>query len=769
MFIHTQAEELASYFRAAAEERRLLEPRRTDRKWITEGKTIIHAVDVDVVVLYTNPFEEAVRRSERRPFGYGEVFPGDEQSIAIGLGQILAHFIFFRLSENNSLPLLLLPPIDQELREVFGSVMRKAMTEGVKAREQVNEIQKLATKIKTISDENERFRQLVEAAPDLFRFLAGARGPRAEFERFSRLLGKKRVTPLDQLLGQGLGTDENCRQAFLPPEKFADRIRLISRSHDWFDRIKGTGAHAKSAARIQDDAMMLARLEWINQRLGDDARLVLITGDRSIHTAARNYFPDNGKYCFTELWLRHPRSYLAEPEVLSPERGDEADSDFINWLDTFLGKLELTGRDYMVELDKLLNDSTKRPVKMAAKVLESHPNILEDFKTRWTEYASRAILANESYVIPESADNDHIGGLVRTISDQLQEVEEILHHKVSLAWDGIFDTAIEAGFLFARQKDSTLRSRNPPLLSFETLNCARVFLESILAKNKEQPIEDFEKRLEELREEELSVYTFPLIFGVLFAAQGAWAVTEILAKRALEIVQTNKGKRSYITGREAYYLQSVARRHHLRKMSELCEVEALLRQAEECLNKEREERPNLLNGDCRFSSERVALNVSYQLFERFCGEKIPATVPSLVEIESKLKELLKLNAENLSPPNNPKLWVARNVERKLLTNLFMVILLNANRERAFPQDLEPYFNRYKISVEGSDDEKPIPSTFFIDAVYRVTQWWKEQNPTERKRIKDDIQLYLRDEEIKRNTIMPYDVSRFTFLRNFVNS
>jgi hypothetical protein len=764
--INTQAE-LANFFRDAAEQRRLLEPRRADREWMAEGKTIIHAVDADVVMLYTNPFEIAVR-TERRPYGYGEVFPGDEQSIAIGLGQILAYFIFFALRGNHSLPLLLLPPIDQELRDVFSEVMRKAMAEGVKAREQVNDIQQLATRIQSICDVEERSRQLVEAAPILFRFLAGARGPWAEFERFSRLLGQKRIAPLDQLLEQDFGDYEHWRQAFLPPESFIDCVKLIGLSHAWFDRITGKGFHAKSTARIQDDAKMLARLEWINQHLKADVRLVLITGDRSIYDAARIYIPDGYERSFADLWLRHPRSYLAEPEVLSPETEAEADTDFIKWLDTFLGKLELRGCDYMKELDKLLNDSSKKREEMAATVLESHPNILHDFKTRWTEYAQRAILANESHVISESADNNHIQGLVRTILDQLHNVEDILHRKLSSAWNGIFNTAIEAGFLFARQKNAALRSRNPPVLSFETLNCARVFLENILAKEKEQPIEDFEKRLEELRKEDSSGYTFTLVFGVLFASQGAWAVTEILAKRALEIAQTNNGE-NYITGREAYYLQSVARRHHLRKMSELSEVDDLLKQAEDCLNSERKERSNLLKGDCRFSSERVALNISYRLFERFSGEKIPPTVPSLVEIESKIKELIKHNTENLSSSEKPKLWVARNVERKLLTNLFMVILLNANREQVFPQDLEPYFDSYKISVGFNDSEMPIPSTFFVDTVYRVTQWWKERNHAKRRKIKDEVQRSLTDEKIKYNAIMPYDVPRFTFLRNFVTS
>ena len=331
----------------------------------------------------------------------------------------------------------------------------------------------------------------------------------------------------------------------------------------------------------------------------------------------------------------------------------------------------------------------------------------------------------------------------------------------------MFNAAIEAGFLFARQH-KTGRSGNPPVLYFKTFATASEFIRKILATEQQDQIDHFKEGLENLREKDPSDYTYTLASGILFAAQGAWAVAAILGERALGIARVIEGKDN-ITGREAYYLQAVARRHQIRKVADLADIGLLLKKAEECLQKERKTRDDLLEGDFRFAAEQVALNVSYRLFERFSKEEIPDTVPSLEKIESTLIELLDKNFAGLSFEDDSRRWVARNVERRLLINLFMVVLLQGDRTQPFPQALEPYFERFKLSIESKVDEEPIPRTFFDDTVYLVTCWWKETEFTEKKKLRSKVQSKLRDEEIERNTVIPYDKSRFRYLRNFVRA
>lgn len=767
--IQHQAKELAQYFRAAAEQRRLLEPRRDDRYRTEIGKkTVLHAVDVDVVKLFTDPFEVAVR-NERRHYGYGEVFPDEGKDNAIGVGRVLAHFIFYQLGgKYPPPPLLLLPPIDQELREVFRGVMRDAMLEGNKAREQVAEVQKLSAQLENIEDRDEQVSLLVEAAPDLFRFLAGTRGMCAEMERFSRLVGNKRIAPLDQALDQHLGSIDTWQQAFQPPTNLADRIQFVARSRFWFDEIMKK-PRAKSASRVQDDALMLTRLEWINKQLPDNVRLVLITGDQTIHEAAQAYIPENKKLCFADLWLRHPRSYLAEPEVLSPETQAgkiEAETDFIKWLDTFLGKLELSGSDYRGALGKLLADPLEELEGKALNVLNSHPKVLEEFKQRWSTYTRVALLNHKFVGTSEPANsggNEQVAQLAAKTLGHLEVVEQVLDNEISEKWVAVFNSAIEAGFLFVRQEGK--RSRNPPVLYFESLPQARKFVRKVLEADTQNEITDFVKDVNELRIEEKSEYTYTLAFGMLFAAQGSWSVAAILAERALDLVKKVQDG-SLITGREAHYLQAVARRHKIRKLADLEKIAISLNNAQACLDEERQTRQQHLDGDYRFASERVALNVTYRLFERFSNKSIQDDVPTLDQIEISIKGLIEKNADRwLQSNDEPKKWVARNVERKLLVNLFMVSLLHADGTQPFPEALRTYFKLFKQSVECN--QNPIPKTFYVESLYLVYQWWQENDALEKKKLRKMIQNYLADNQIQEKSIMPYDIARFTYLRSFV--
>jgi hypothetical protein len=325
---------------------------------------------------------------------------------------------------------------------------------------------------------------------------------------------------------------------------------------------------------------------------------------------------------------------------------------------------------------------------------------------------------------------------------------------------------MEAGFLFVRQEAK--RSRNPPVLFFNSLPHATDFVRKVLATEGKNPIADFAQNIKTLRDEDDTGYTYTLAFGMLFAAQGAWAVTAILAKRALDIAPESEDKKN-ITGREAWYLLAVAKRHQIRKVPDLKDVSNSLDEAEKCLKKERIFRSDLLKGDYRFASERIALDVGYRLFERFLEEDIPETVRTLGQIEVEIKDLVEKNAVPLSSETNEKArWVQRNVERRLLVNLFMVALLQARGSQPFPEALQPYFQQFKCSVEIGDTQEPhIPNTFFVDSVFFVTCWWRETDLKEKQRLRDKVAHYLREDDIKLNLVMPYDSHRFTYLRNFV--
>ncbi len=767
-----QAKELAGYFRAAAEQRRLLAPRRDDRKMLRENKTVIHAVDADVVMLFTDPFKNAVR-SKRRPFGYGEVFPGEEPGTALGIGRALAHFIFFQLNLDGSMPLLL-PPIDQELREVFSVVMRKAQGESDKARQQANAAQRVISRLNTTSDKKEQCRILTEAAPDLCQFLAGGQGAKAELMRFSNLLGEKRIVPLDQALDVNADWGDNnvFRDAFQPPRELAGRLKLLGLERAWSNRIHETAPKNKREDRIQDDAIMLARLEWINRKLGHDARLVLITGDNSIHGAARNYVPPEHHLNFADCFLRHPRAYLAEPEVLSPKKKttEDVETAFLNWLDVFIRKFKNAGSEYLAELDQM-REETGQLEKVANAVLKSDKGIMDEFKAQWVGYAKPVTLKFSSSSHSNIDDSETIKDLIESLTKRLGSVKELLDEECEKTWKAFFDTGLMAGFLFRRQWNVPRRPRNPPVLSFESFKKARSILKKILQTAPEQPIADFSKFKGILYGEDPSGYALNLVFGELSAAQRSWANAAILACRALEIVNDNPDTcdNNNITGREAWYLLAVAKRHLAKRMDQLKEVSGYLKKAANCLKRDREQRPDLLKSDLRFAAEEGALNISYRLFERFRNEMIPDNVLSFNQIQSELMKLLDSNISDLDSNEEEKKWIALNVERKLLTNLFTVSLLMAKREHPFPEALKNYLSRFKVSASfNPKSELDIPSTYLVDAVFDVSSWWHEQDSSKRKKLRIKVITNLSDQKIKNNSVMVYDKTRFEYLRSFVD-
>ena len=121
---------LASLLKAAARQRRYVQPWLGDRRFRAAGGSVLYAVDTDVVKLYAAPDQVAVA-SERRPEGYAQVFPDDDPSQSEALGYSLAAHIFYRLAGDH--PLLVLPPMEQEVRRVFKGVSYNAKAEQDKA------------------------------------------------------------------------------------------------------------------------------------------------------------------------------------------------------------------------------------------------------------------------------------------------------------------------------------------------------------------------------------------------------------------------------------------------------------------------------------------------------------------------------------------------------------------------------------------------------------------------------------------------------------
>lgn len=751
-------QKLASYLKAAAQQRYLMEPRIQDKHFLANGGKLLHAVDTDVIKLYTDPFELSIPTQRRRE-GYAQIFPDDLKPVSIALGRTLADFIFRRL---DTTPLLVIPPLEQEIRVVYQAVHRDSEIEKKQSVDEFSRLQSLSSKLGKIEQDEQVVALMLEHAPTLARFFGGTRGHTAEYLRYLRLLKDKPLLPLDLASHENSTIkDENIFSALAPVTLLADRVALRDLREDWLGKLR-THNPARESVNIFDDAQMLARIEWINRVLGGKkSRLVLISGDHAMHEAARAYTPEGEDADFATLYLRHPKAYLAERWVLSPENenGEGVENEFYRWLETFLANVHMEGSNHREAL-KQLADKPVTEIEQLLTGLQKDPSTLvTQFSKNWSDYTKSIMLAHGQVSVEEYESHPALLKLWDNITTAVTRVEEQINCKVLETWDAFFESATATGYVFLREgnrQSGRKRARNAPLLAFDTFSEACLFSKKILESYDPAYLDAYRQNIDELQKKDDSRYTYYLAFGVLFAAEGAWNVAAILARRALEIAQ--KIRQSPISGREAAYLLAVALRHSASCISDLEGVAALLTQAEKCLIKDKTERPKLSVRSTRFEAERVALALTYHLFHHFQGEVLPDDVPTLSQISTNARYLL----DGMDKEQDKV--VRMHTERHLLTNLFMVALLE--KEQTNGQSLitlKPYLEQLESNLKCS----ATPSTFLVATTQAVTACLLEQDAQKKKSLQRKAKNFLNDQDIEAAIVMPYDLARFHFFRKLL--
>lgn len=760
----TNLQSLVSLIRAAAHQRRLMVPWLDDRYFLERGGTLVHAVDTDVIVLYMKP-EESVTLERRE--GYAEVFPDDDRFLAEALGSALARHIFYQLE--HSRPLLVLPPMEQEITRVFNAVSRSINSEQIRARGELNNLRRLVSSLGQEKDQRALLERLDSKAPTLWKLLKGARGPSAAMGRLRHLFRDIRITPLDFALEKDWISDLELRHAMETPTRFADMVELIDLRDAWYSRLLKSKSVSGSRVKIHDDATVLARLEWINGKRLDQERyrFVLITGDSAIHKAARAYSAIGANRCFGDLYLRHPRAYLAEPGVLSPESSytpGSPESKLLGWLDTFLAECYSRGTSYRAELDELTSMDDRSLQDLAAPVLKIHPGIVEEFRQRWASYNKNLILIGLE--VPTDETSSVLSNLRHDIKTILQRVDDLLRRRVWETWEDCFKIVMDLGYgmLFYPAIARELRSRNPPALIFETFPEATEFLEKMLKSRMVGKLDsDYQKDLETLLDRDPSRYTYFLAYAVLFAAEGIWHVAAALAQRAMEISDSTDIPR--ISGREAAYMRAVALRHDARRLHDLAEVARLIDEAERRLLLDRKDRPTLNAGEIRFEAERSSLNLTYHLFALFMDYRLPEGLPNLAEIQNELQRLLERLNHCAAKP-----IIFVTVERNLLTNLFMTALLRRGKlhEAVEPGEFRPDFGRFEANIKTTM-MPPIKLTFLVQVIYSAAGWWISEAQKEKRWFRRALINELSEDAIKNHAVFRYDIQRFRFLRDFVTA
>lgn len=766
--------EFALCVRAAAEQRHLLIPRRRDRQLTArQGGKVLHAIDTDVVVLYINPWQVAVA-SEARKQGYAEIFPGEDRELTIALGAALAEFVFHRLSPD--LPLIMLPPMGEEVSDVFNAVARNAEREGEKAFAHVQQMRQLVDQADRMADAAEAVKALAEHAGEIARFLRGREGAVAELRRFGQLLRSTRIAPPEFLLDHGLIQEPIFRAALEPPTDLVDRFAFRELQNKWFALLRKEKSQLKSSVLTDADAQVLARLEWINDRLakltgGDkgDYRVVLITGDPAVHAAASLCPWRNST--FGDRFLRHPKSYLSEPGVLAPPEdalvvdGSGVDTQFDQWLDTWLSELYPGTDDFEGALDALLKKSRQELIEWVAPLVKTRPQVIDEFRKKWTAYTRNLVLHRQPSLLDIEIAGLQERSVIEAYRGLLGKLEPALDERIRDTWEECFSVIAEGSYSLLRSRShrSEMRSRNAPLLTFDRFLETRRFVDMVLQNYESGGLnaKQWDSALRRLEEDEKSGYVFYLALGVLFAAEGIWRVSAILANRALSIA--GRVRVEQISGREAAFLRAVALRHCARRIEDLGPVAVLLEKAEKAYKRDLAGHPGLKAGPERFRAEYLALLLTYHLFARLLNSKVPTTVelPSLADLLLSIDAALASLAQSTGRSD-----VVLYTQRNLLVNWCMTAFLLFDEEGAdhCPKGLAQHLSALEDNLK--DPEKSFPPSYYVEAVRHVAAYLIAE-PGHRKARREQALRHLRADWAKDHSVMRYDEQRFAFLRDLV--
>ncbi len=740
-----------------------------------KGNRLLYAVDTDIVVFYVTPWEDASSDESRE--GYSRIFHDDSEDIAVGLGYALADFLLFQLSGPN--PLLVLPPLTEEIGRHFHRVAKD-----YRAGEEV--IRQRIKKLRNALTGDIGKKDFLALLPQLVEVFAGSKSLSNAMRRYASLIKNGRFASIDIAL-QGDDDPELTKAIHVDSER--GEAELDKLRDAWFSRLNEEKSRKKSNLAVTNDAMVLARLQWTNSRLPNKYRLMLISGDEALHRATFKLQPGED-ISFGERFIRHPKCFLAEARVISPELNESdvdklaatvtGETEFIRWLDTFVANstrgdtlTRAADSKYTVDFSAHRDfDPTETMIQSAQSTLREQPQSLSEFQKTWQTYTGwvvgQAFRDNEVRELP-------LQQLQRDLN--VDRLRDFIDENVATTWDACFEAATTTGFeLYFAKTGTSPQARTAPVLIFDNFPKADNFVRQVISSSTQHPRHYGRAiALNELKEEDESGYTFYGAYGVLFANRGKWHIASILSKRAFNISQATDDGTSRRSGREVAYLRAVSLRHTATSRRDLDRATEAI---EFALFRGAKEQPPGDPDSLRFKSERLAIELCHYLFsefsppppksEQYSEHHVEPSLPPISELAPKLKRLLAA----LDSDADVSVLVRASVERRILTGLAMSYVIQRFRHgRSLPRD---ELARLLARIQGSettltklrDDQSSTQISFLTKIVYRSMRVLLDDpdfSSADREKLDADFQ----DSEKQRNLVGPYDLARFRFLRKLV--
>ena len=784
---------LARYVADAARLLREIGPHKVDQADQERGIDISYAVDTNVVLLYLGPDIMGPRSDrgfegdaeDKGHGGYGEVFHDEPSMCGSALGAVLSRYIFYYLTDRDT-PLILLPGHDAEVRAIYRAVVEQASEYLGHVESQRRKLRTIIKAIAGIGSLDKKIEILKSKTPELLSYLYFTHNAGVELSRFNQLIVDCRLLRLILALGlwsendgEDGGVSHDAIQACSVPLTLEDQILESALRIDWERRLKAEKPK-RNRRRLMPDCAALARLELINLRLRHGRvarRLVLITGDEAMFSAGAEYVPLRGdRRTFSELYLRHPRAFLATPMIVLSGRIDDGTdqmgrADFVSgWLETLLARYtddsgvnsarvrelvevsaeleeladDLSGRDIDEDSNEDFFDTSgasknaRTLVERASRVVGVDREAPAKIRKEWEKHVDQLSMehAGASAISRTAVEKTLHTALEQADSDALDELDRLLAERIDRTWREFNWALVVAGLelLLDDEPDgeggnSPARVRNPPPVIIESCGWADDFVRRMSGTDDiSSMVKGERKGLRSLVENDHAGYVQSLVFALVFANAEKWHVADLMARRAISIAERSHGAGSGDTiklvpapasGREAFYLCSFVTRIRARTESEASEAKSLLERAEEALRQEPAGDRNVPAVEARFRAERLALELQRHVLVRFAGESMQTRAwrepRSLNGVFEDLVELRR-DLDGVTDA-----WVREHVRRKVVTNTFMAAAL-MEPEGRLPDDVDDFVFRQCARMvsetisRGDADTVRIPQTRLACAV-----------------------------------------------------
>jgi hypothetical protein len=706
------------------------------------GQSLVHyAIDTNILLLFLNPFTISTRDR------YAVVFDDDE-STATALGIAISRFTFGQLSPQR--PLILLPGHDAEARSCYDKLCRTADAHQTQAGKERTEVSLGLKQLTAIESMEGRMAWLEENTPTILELFRDD-SPSNELRRYCSLLKENRLQRLDAAVfvpgffSEDQTENERIVEAFSVPHDVDQRLELSECRLQWEERLKRKTR--RNLDNLQIDCEALARLELINRHATSTShRLVLITGDEAMFAAARSYAPPGHDEDFASLYIRHPRAFLAAPEVLMARQPDASPisgsgPEFVeDWLDAILAQFS-DERDVVEKqllkivqaTDATMLDGLRARVK---KALSEDPQAADTISGQWRNHISGIC---SSHTITGASARAELRQLLnqRSLGPEsiLAAIDAQLDKRKEETWDVFLDAAMRTGYdLISDDAAGTgvsnpIRKRRTPPITFGSFEKTKAFMREVTRSPKERPVTalEMEARISLLNEDDDTGYARCLAYAFLFAREDRWHVAAGIAQRAIDIATKIDRFRSHarpmeshqdprgigtnrISGREALYFKAVANRLRAQTAAELADVRELLERAEAAWvqDKARDDSPKPSN--FRFRAEQLSLELSRHLFRTFGeGSQGKRSRQDALGMLPPLNTLLRQYVTLLDCEfDEADEWIRQNVERQIVVDVFMVAALMDKDGHLSPSEdvVRQLFSRLRENLEKHELDIP---------------------------------------------------------------